>query len=27
MMTLVTIEIDGSEKPACVVESLSRYIA
>jgi acyl dehydratase len=27
MMTVVTIEIDGNEKPACVVESLSRYIA
>jgi len=27
MMTVVTIEIEGSEKPACVVESLSRYMA
>jgi acyl dehydratase len=27
MMTLVTIEIEGNAKPACVVESLSRYIA
>jgi acyl dehydratase len=26
-MTVVTIEIEGNEKPACVVESLSRYIA
>jgi acyl dehydratase len=27
MTTLITIEIDGNEKPACVVESLSRYLA
>lgn len=25
--TLVTIEIDGNAKPACVVESISRYLA
>jgi acyl dehydratase len=24
--TLVTVELEGSEKPACVVESLSRYL-
>jgi acyl dehydratase len=24
---LITIEIDGSDKPACVIESLSRYLA
>jgi acyl dehydratase len=24
---LITIEIDGSAKPACVIESLSRYLA
>ena len=24
---LVTIEIDGNDKPACVVESISRYLA
>jgi acyl dehydratase len=25
--TLVTVELEGSEKPACVVESLSRFLA
>jgi acyl dehydratase len=24
---LITIEIDGSDKPACVIESISRYLA
>ncbi|MGA2210195.1 MAG: MaoC family dehydratase [Acidimicrobiales bacterium] len=27
MTTLVTIEVEGNPKPACVVESLSRYLA
>jgi acyl dehydratase len=27
MTTLVTIELEGSDKPACVVESISRYLA
>jgi acyl dehydratase len=27
MTTLVTIEVEGNEKPACVVESISRYLA
>ncbi|MGA8678977.1 MAG: MaoC family dehydratase [Acidimicrobiales bacterium] len=26
MTTLVTIEVEGNEKPACVVESISRYL-
>jgi acyl dehydratase len=26
MTTVVTIEVEGNEKPACVVESLSRYL-
>jgi acyl dehydratase len=25
--TLVTVEIDGQDKPACVVETISRYLA
>jgi hypothetical protein len=24
---LITIEIEGSERPACVIESLSRWMA
>jgi hypothetical protein len=24
---LTTVEIDGADKPACVAESISRYIA
>jgi len=27
MTTVVTIEVEGNEKPACVVESVSRYLA
>jgi acyl dehydratase len=27
MTTLVTIEVEGNPKPACVVESVSRYLA
>ena len=25
--TLITIEIEGGEKPACVIESLSRWFS
>jgi acyl dehydratase len=27
MTTLVTVEVEGNTKPACVVESVSRYLA